>query len=33
MEEAFALLRNHARSNQLPLALVAKQLVDRAVIF
>ena len=33
MEEAFTLLRNHARSNQLPLALVARQLVDRAIIF
>jgi transcriptional regulator with GAF, ATPase, and Fis domain len=33
MDEAFTLLRNHARSNQLPLALVARQLVDRAIIF
>lgn len=33
MEEAFTLLRSHARSNQLPLALVARQLVDRAIIF
>ncbi|RXZ72576.1 GAF and ANTAR domain-containing protein [Agromyces albus] len=33
MEEAFSLLRNHARSNQLPLALVARQLVDRTIIF
>lgn len=33
MEDAFTLLRNHARSNQLPLALVARQLVDRTLIF
>ncbi|WP_022891372.1 GAF and ANTAR domain-containing protein [Agromyces subbeticus] len=33
MEEAFELLRHHARSNQLPIALVARQLVDRAIIF
>ena len=33
MEEAFMLLRGYARSNQLPLALVARQLVDRAIIF
>lgn len=33
MDEAFALLRSHARSNQLPLAIVAKQLVDREIIF
>jgi transcriptional regulator with GAF, ATPase, and Fis domain len=33
MDAAFALLRNHARSNQLPLAVVAKQLVDREIIF
>jgi transcriptional regulator with GAF, ATPase, and Fis domain len=33
MDEAFALLRSHARSNQLPLAGVAKQLVDREIIF
>lgn len=33
MHEAFSLLRNHARSNQLPLALVARQLVDRTIVF
>lgn len=33
MDEAFRLLRAHARSNQLPLALVARQLVDRAIVF
>lgn len=33
MEEAFTLLRNQARSNQQPLALVARQLVDRTLIF
>jgi transcriptional regulator with GAF, ATPase, and Fis domain len=33
MDDAFALLRTHARSNQLPLALVARQLVDREIIF
>lgn len=33
MDEAFALLRTHARSNQLPLALVARQLVDREIVF
>lgn len=33
MEDAFELLRHHARSNRLPIALVARQLVDRAIIF
>lgn len=33
MAEAFELLRHHARSNQQPIALVARQLVERAIIF
>ena len=33
VEEAFLLLRNHARSNQLPLSDVARRLVDRTLIF
>jgi GAF domain-containing protein len=33
MDEAFAMLRSHARSNRLALAEVARQLVDRTLIF
>jgi GAF domain-containing protein len=33
MDAAFALLRNHARTNRRPLAEVAKALVDRRLIF
>ncbi len=32
-EEAFVLLRNHARSNRQPLVDIARQLVDRTLIF